>query len=228
MVEGKTKKVEDLGEEVMLHFKDDITAGDGAKHDVLPGKGAICSEITARLMKYLEDKGVKTMFLEFLPPSTLRARKLKMFPLEVIVRFKKAGSFVRRYGGAEGESLPKPLVEFTYKSDALHDPILCVEHVEVLGIAEKSTVEMIGSLALSSAATLRDFFAEKDYELWDLKFEFGLDLAGEIRLGDEISPDTMRLRRAGHIYDKDIYRRDLGDPLEKYRVVLELCRDIAL
>jgi len=89
MKEGKTKIVEEFGSEVVLHFKDDITAGDGAKHDVIKNKGSICCEVTARTMKYLNEKGIYTMFLEYLPPNKLRARKLSMIPLEVIVRFKK-------------------------------------------------------------------------------------------------------------------------------------------
>lgn len=226
--EGKTKKVEDLGSEVILHFKDDITAGDGAKHDVLQNKGAICSEITARLMKYLNEKGVHTMYLEYLPPNRIRARKLKMIPLEVIVRFKKAGSFVRRYGGNEGEDLPSPLVEFTYKSDTLHDPLMCVEHLEVLGITTKEIAQNIIQQAKEAGKYLKEFFEKRSLELWDMKFEFGLDLDGKVCLGDEISPDTMRLRKSGEIYDKDIYRRDLGNPLEKYEVVLKLCQSIDL
>lgn len=226
--EGKTKKVEDLGSEVILHFKDDITAGDGAKHDVLQNKGAICSEITARLMKYLNEKGVYTMYLEYLPPNRIKARKLKMIPLEVIVRFKKAGSFVRRYGGNEGEDLPSPLVEFTYKSDTLHDPLMCVEHLEVLGITTKEIAQNIIQQAKAAGKYLKEFFEKHSIELWDMKFEFGLDLDGKVCLGDEISPDTMRLRKSGEIFDKDIYRRDLGNPLEKYEVVLKLCQSIDL
>lgn len=226
--EGKTKKVEDLGSEVILHFKDDITAGDGAKHDVLQNKGAICSEITARLMKYLNEKGVYTMYLEYLPPNKIKARKLKMIPLEVIVRFKKAGSFVRRYGGNEGEDLPSPLVEFTYKSDILHDPLMCTEHLEVLGITTKEIAQDIIEQAKKAGMYLKEFFESHSIELWDMKFEFGLDLNGKVCLGDEISPDTMRLRKSGEIFDKDIYRRDLGNPLEKYEVVLRLCQSIDL
>ncbi|PHJ14446.1 phosphoribosylaminoimidazole-succinocarboxamide synthase [Fervidobacterium sp. SC_NGM5_G05] len=226
--EGKTKKVEDLGSEVILHFKDDITAGDGAKHDVLEKKGTICSEITSRLMKYLNEKGVHTMFLEYLPPNKIRAKKLKMIPLEVIVRFKKAGSFIRRYGGNEGEELPAPLVEFTYKNDQLHDPLMCVEHLEVLGITNREIALKIIEEAKKAGIHLKEFFEKHGLELWDMKFEFGIDENGQVCLGDEISPDTMRLRKSGEIFDKDIYRRDLGNPLEKYEVVLNLCQSISL
>jgi len=179
-------------------------------------------------MKYLNEKGVHTMYLEYLPPNRIRARKLKMIPLEVIVRFKKAGSFVRRYGGNEGEDLPSPLVEFTYKSDTLHDPLMCVEHLEVLGITTKEIAQSIIQQAKEAGTYLKEFFEKHSIELWDMKFEFGLDLDGKVCLGDEISPDTMRLRKSGEIFDKDIYRRDLGNPLEKYEVVLRLCQSIDL
>ncbi len=228
IVEGKTKKVEDLGNEVILHFKDDITAGDGAKHDVLPNKGIICSEITSRLMKYLNSKNVNTMFIEYLPPNKIRAKKLKMIPLEVIVRFKKAGSFIRRYGGNEGEELPTPLVEFTYKSDQLHDPLMCVEHLEVLDITKREVALKVIEEAKKAGIYLKEFFEKHGLELWDMKFEFGIDENGQVCLGDEISPDTMRLRKSGEIFDKDIYRRDLGNPLEKYEAVLKLCQSINL
>ncbi|WP_448374961.1 phosphoribosylaminoimidazolesuccinocarboxamide synthase [Fervidobacterium sp.] len=230
LYEGKTKIVEisEDGQNVILTFKDDITAGDGAKHDVMSSKGLFCSEITARLMQYLNTKGVNTMFLNYLPPNKIRAKKLKMIPLEVIVRFKKAGSFVRRYGGTEGEDLPSPLVEFTYKSDVMHDPLVCVEHLEVMGIVNKSIAEKIIEEAKKTAMLLKEFFSLHTFELWDIKFEYGVDEDGNICLGDEISPDTMRLRKSGEIFDKDIYRRDLGNPMEKYEVVLNICRSILL
>lgn len=230
LYEGKTKIVElsEDGQSVILTFKDDITAGDGAKHDVLALKGQYCSEITARLMHYLNTKGIYTMFLNYIPPNKIRARKLKMIPLEVIVRFKKAGSFVRRYGGTEGEDLPVPLVEFTYKSDVMHDPLMCIEHLEVLGILSRQHATIIIDEAKKAATLLKELFTLHGFELWDIKFEYGFDESGNICLGDEISPDTMRLRKAGEIFDKDIYRRNLGNPIEKYEVVLNLCRSILL
>ncbi|HCI28676.1 MAG TPA: phosphoribosylaminoimidazolesuccinocarboxamide synthase [Fervidobacterium sp.] len=228
MREGKTKIVEEFGDDVILRFKDDITAGDGAKHDVMENKGSICCEVTARMMKYLNENGIYTMFLEYLPPNKLHARKLTMIPLEVIVRFKKAGSFIRRYGGTDGEDLPSPLVEFTYKNDELHDPLMCVEHLEVLGITTRQVACEIIEEARRSAILLKKFFDQNGFELWDIKFEYGLDQNGRVCLGDEISPDTMRLRRSGQIFDKDVYRKDLGNPIEKYEVVLELCRNISL
>lgn len=224
--EGKTKIVRVTGDYTLLEFKDDITAGDGLKHDVLTGKGSICAETTAILMKYLSEKNIKTHLVEYIPPRTLKVIPLKMFPLEVVVRLKKAGSFVRRYGGVEGEDLPVPLVEFFIKDDERHDPMVCVDHLEILGIATKEQAEKMKETAVKITLALKEFFERANFELWDIKYEFGLDKDGNVVLGDEISPDTFRLRKKGEIFDKDVYRRDLGDPLKKYREVLELCRSL--
>ncbi|ABQ47536.1 phosphoribosylaminoimidazole-succinocarboxamide synthase [Thermotoga petrophila RKU-1] len=224
--EGKTKIVKVTDDYALLEFKDDITAGDGLKHDVLTGKGSICAETTAILMKYLSEKGIKTHLVEYIPPRTLKVIPLKMFPLEVVVRLKKAGSFVRRYGGVEGEDLPVPLVEFFIKDDERHDPMVCVDHLEILGIATREQAEKMKEAAVKATLALKEFFERANFELWDIKYEFGLDKDGNVVLGDEISPDTFRLRKKGEIFDKDVYRRDLGDPLKKYREVLELCRSL--
>ncbi|KAF2960223.1 MULTISPECIES: phosphoribosylaminoimidazolesuccinocarboxamide synthase [unclassified Thermotoga] len=224
--EGKTKIVRVTGDYALLEFKDDITAGDGLKHDVLTGKGSICAETTAILMKYLSEKNIKTHLVEYIPPRTLKVIPLKMFPLEVVVRLKKAGSFVRRYGGVEGEDLPVPLVEFFIKDDERHDPMVCVDHLEILGIATKERAEKMKETAVKATLALKEFFERANFELWDIKYEFGLDKSENVVLGDEISPDTFRLRKKGDIFDKDVYRRDLGDTLKKYREVLELCRSL--
>lgn len=223
--EGKTKIVEIKDGVAYLHFKDDITAGDGEKHDVMSGKGAMCAEITARLMKALKDRGIDNQFIEFIEPRTIKAALLRMYPLEVVVRFKKAGSFIRRYGGEEGEVFAEPLVEFFIKDDERHDPMVCEDHIVLFGIATRDEVEDMKRQAKEIAIALRDIFGSMGYDLWDMKFEFGKADDGRILLGDEISPDTLRLRQSGEIYDKDVYRRNLGDPMEKYKEVLRRCRE---
>ena len=223
--EGKTKIVEIKDGVAYLHFKDDITAGDGEKHDVMSGKGAMCAEITARLMKALKDRSIDNQFIEFVEPNTIKVVPLRMYPLEVVVRFKKAGSFIRRYGGEEGESFAEPLVEFFIKDDERHDPMVCEDHIVLFGIATRDEVEDMKRQAKEIAIALRDIFGSMGYDLWDMKFEFGKADDRRILLGDEISPDTLRLRQSGEIYDKDVYRRNLGDPMEKYREVLRRCRE---
>ncbi len=228
MYEGKTKRVVDVGDGfVVLEFKDDVTAGNGLKHDIMPGKGSICSEITAILMNYLNKQGILTHFVEYIPPNKIKAVKLKMYPLEVVVRFKKAGSFVKRYGGVEGEAFKKPLLEFFLKDDKRHDPMVCCNHIEAMGIATSFEIDDISSSALKAAFILKEFFARCGLDLWDMKFEYGKADNGKIYLGDEISPDSLRLRKDGKIFDKDVYRRDLGDLMAVYKEVLSLCKSIA-
>lgn len=227
-MEGKTKIVEKFDNYVILHFKDDITAGDGKKHDIMKGKGAICAEITAITMKYLNSKGIYTQLLEFIPPNKIKAVSLKMFPLEVVVRLKKAGSFIRRYGGKEGEEFSEPLVEFFIKDDEKHDPMVCKSHLSLFNICSKEQANKIEIEAKKTALELKKFFENIGYELWDMKFEYGIDNKGEICLGDEISPDTLRLRKKGEIFDKDVYRKNIGDPLKKYREVLSKCQNLNL
>jgi phosphoribosylaminoimidazole-succinocarboxamide synthase len=105
---------------------------------------------------------------------------------------------------------------------------MCVEHLEILNITTKKIAYAIMEEARKTATSLKEFFDQKGFELWDIKFEYGLDEEGKVCLGDEISPDTMRLRKSGQIFDKDVYRKDLGNPMEKYEAVLELCRSIDL
>ncbi|ABR31086.1 phosphoribosylaminoimidazole-succinocarboxamide synthase [Thermosipho melanesiensis] len=227
-MEGKTKIVDRFDDYVILNFKDDITAGDGEKHNVLSGKGEICAEITAITMKYLNSRGIYTQFLDFERPNKIKAVSLEMFPLEVVVRLKKAGSFIRRYGGEEGEEFKEPLVEFFIKDDEKHDPMVCKNHLVLFGICSEKQVDEMIDAAKKTASELKKFFGNLGFDLWDMKFEYGVDKDGKICLGDEISPDTLRLRKTAEIFDKDVYRKDLGDPLEKYREVLEACRSLNL
>ncbi|MBT1247596.1 MULTISPECIES: phosphoribosylaminoimidazolesuccinocarboxamide synthase [unclassified Thermosipho (in: thermotogales)] len=227
-MEGKTKIVENYGDYVILNFKDDITAGDGEKHSILAGKGSICAEITAIAMKYLNYKGIYTQFLDFEKPNRIKAVPLKMFPIEVVARLKKAGSFIRRYGGDEGEEIKEPLVEFFIKDDTKHDPMVCDEHLVLFGLCTKEQVKEIKNITKKIALELKNFFEEIGFDLWDMKFEYGLDKNGKVCLGDEISPDTLRLRKTKEIFDKDVYRKNLGDPLEKYREVLNACKSLNL
>jgi len=226
LYEGKTKIVEIRGDEAIVRFKNDITAGDGAKHDIFEGKGSICAELTAITMGYLNRQSIPTHFLDFYPPNTLKVVALRMFPLEVVVRFVKTGSFIRRYGGVEGESFSRPVVEFFIKDDARHDPMVCINHLETLGIASKEQAREMSDTAIRAAELLRGFFQRAGFDLWDIKFEFGLDGNGNVIIGDEISPDTCRLRRKEGIFDKDVYRHDIADPIERYKEVLEACRSI--
>ena len=221
--EGKAKRVIPRSPgEVAIYFKDDATAFNGQKHAQFAGKGELNSQISERLFVFLEKSGVRTHHLGRLDDRTLLAKAAKILPLEVVVRFRVAGSLQKRTGLAENTACEPPIVEMYYKRDDLGDPILNEDHIRLLGAATPDEVQALKGLALDTAGKLRRLFEHAGISLVDLKFEFGRTAAGEIVLADEISPDTCRFRDAktGVILDKDRFRRDLGDLLEGYREVL--------
>lgn len=219
---GKAKSVYEKDEDtVIIEFRDDLTAGDGAKKDTRLGKGALNAEISARLLEVVERRGVKTHFLGFTPPNKFLVKKLEIIPLEVICRNIATGSLVRRYPFKEGQELAPPIVEFGYKSDEYHDPMLNEDIAIALGAATREELEEMRRLTLDVNKILRDFLISKGIILVDFKLEFGRDSEGNLLLGDEISPDTCRFWDAEtrEIMDKDRFRKDLGSVLEYYREV---------
>lgn len=220
--QGKAKSLFPAGPgKFRVVFRDDATAFNGKKKGQIVGKGAVNNQISARLFGYLESQGVKTHFLGVLAPNEMEVRAVEIVPLEVIVRFRAAGSFASRYGLEEGLVLTRPLVEYSLKSDALGDPMIAGEAAVLLGIVTEGEEAQIKSLALKVADLLKDFFTERGIDLVDFKLEFGR-AGGEILLADEISPDTMRLwdLKTGERLDKDRFRRDLGRVEETYQEVL--------
>ena len=215
LYEGKAKVLYREGPDTLrVYFKDEATAFNAQKRGVIPGKGVVNNKVSAALFRYLEAHGVKTHFLE------MRVRRVEILPLEVILRFRAAGSFARRYGLKEGTPLKMPLLEFSLKNDALGDPLICENAVLALGLAGEEELEAVKRTALRVGELLKAFFAERGLELVDFKLEFGR-LGGEVLLADEISPDTMRLwDEKGEPLDKDRFRKDLGGVEEAYREVL--------
>lgn len=221
--EGKAKILTPRSEgEMNVQFKDDATAFNGKKHEVFPGKGALNSEASELLFNYLEERGVKTQHLGRADERTLIARRLTMIPLEAIARFRVAGSLEKRTGLAYGERCEPAVVEFYFKDDSLGDPMLNDDHVELLDLADRDTLATLRALTRSISLELQAVFDRAEIDLFDIKFEFGRDTAGDVVLGDEISPDTCRLRdqNDGAILDKDRFRKDQGDLLEGYRDVV--------
>jgi phosphoribosylaminoimidazole-succinocarboxamide synthase len=149
--------------------------------------------------------------------------RAKRFDLEVVVRNITAGSLCKRLGLEEGLELKPPLVEFFYKNDQLHDPLVCVEHIKLLNLAEDWQVQSMKEMALKTNQVLREFFKEHGLLLVDFKLEFGILPDGSLAVIDEISPDTCRLwdAKTREKLDKDRFRFDLGDLMEGYRRVLE-------
>ena len=217
---GKAKSIytSDKAEELIVVFRDDITAFDGGKKDVIAGKGEFNARVSARLYDLLEGAGVPTHLVALEGPARMRVRRLSMIPLEVIVRNIAAGSLVRNYPFVEGNPLDPPLIVIDYKDDSRHDPMLNDEIILALGLVTRRELEELKMLALRVNGVLRDLFADIGIQLVDFKIEFGRDAAGKIRLGDEISMDSMRLwdSRTGVSLDKDVYRFDKGDVLSTY------------
>jgi phosphoribosylaminoimidazole-succinocarboxamide synthase len=222
LYKGKAKSVYERDEDtVIIEFRDDLTAGDGAKKDTRLGKGALNAEISAKLFEVVEKHGVKTHFLGFTRPNKFLVKKLRIIPIEVICRNIATGSLVRRYPFEEGKALVPPIVEFGYKSDAYHDPMLNEDIALALGAATREELREMRRITLEVNKILQDFLISKGIILVDFKLEFGRSREGELLLGDEISPDTCRFWDAEtrEIMDKDRFRKDMGSILEYYREV---------
>ncbi len=216
--EGKAKKVISLDEgKVIMEFKDDVTAFDGGKKAQFRGKGWLNAQISAHLFRVLEEKGIKTHFIGVAGENRLIVERLRMYPLEVVVRNVVAGSLKRRLPLEEGTELPEPIVELYYKDDSLHDPMINRYHAKILGVSEAELGE-IERIALNVNEILREYFRGRGIILVDFKLEFGKNERGEIVLGDEISPDTCRFWDAEtkKSLDKDVFRFDKGDLINAY------------
>ncbi|MBO7376611.1 MAG: phosphoribosylaminoimidazolesuccinocarboxamide synthase [Clostridia bacterium] len=225
LYEGKAKKVyeTDDPEILVVEYKDDATAFNGKKKGTIAGKGAINNRMSNYLMKLLEKEGVPTHLVEELDERRTSVRRVKIVPLEVIVRNIAAGSFAARYGVDEGVVFSAPTVEFSYKNDELNDPLLADDHVYALGLASKEEIALIRLFALKINEVLRAFWKERGVTLVDFKVEFGRLADGTVILADEISPDTCRLwdSATGKKLDKDRFRRDLGGVEEAYREIMD-------
>jgi len=217
--EGKTKIVfaTDKPDEVVLFFKDDITAGDGKKHDILAGKGRINATVSAKLFQVLESGGVRTHFIKQLSPTELLTKELRMIPLESVCRILAAGHMVGlgKYFQYR-QRLSLPVVEFYLKDDALHDPFLNSYHVQALGLAKSEEIAQMETLTLKASIVLESFFEERKLLLADFKLEFGRDAGGKLLVGDELSVDSMRLwdKETYEILDKDRFRKALPKVFE--------------
>ena len=209
-----------------MDYKDDATAFNGEKRGTIVGKGVINNQMSNRLMRRLEQAGVPTHFVEELSERETLVRRVEIVPLEVIVRNRSAGSFSKRYGVEEGRVFDAPTIEFSYKNDALGDPLINSSHVIALGLAAPEELELIRRYAFRVNEVLSALWASRGITLVDFKLEFGRLADGTIVLADEISPDTCRLwdSATGKKLDKDRFRRDLGGVEDAYAEVMRrLC-----
>lgn len=225
LYEGKAKKIfaAESPEFFIVEYKDDATAGNGAKKGVIAGKGEINNRVTNHLMGVLERAGVPTHFVRELSPTETLVRVVKIVPLEVIVRNIAAGSLAQRLGLEEGTALAQTVLEFCYKDDALGDPLVNEYHIAAMGWASEAELRTIAAYALKINGVLSAYLQSAGIALVDFKLEFGRTPSGDIILADEISPDTCRFWdvRTGEKLDKDRFRRDMAGVEDAYREVLK-------
>ena len=225
LYEGKAKKVFATNDPELLivDYKDDATAFNGLKKGTISGKGVINNQMSNRLMQKLEKAGIPTHFVRELSERETLVKKVAIVPLEVIVRNIAAGSFSKRYGMEEGVVFEQPTIEFSYKNDALGDPLLNTLHARALGLATDTEIEQIKCYAFHINEILKAFWAECGVTLVDFKLEFGRLPDGTIVLADEISPDTCRLwdTKTHEKLDKDRFRRDLGGVEDAYAEIMK-------
>ena len=225
LYEGKAKKVfaTDDPALVIVSYKDDATALDGLKKGTILGKGAVNNRMSDFLFSLLEKEGIPTHFVKELNDREALVRKVSIVPLEVIIRNISAGSFAKRYGVEEGIVFSEPTIEFSYKNDDLHDPLLNSYHALALGLATKEEIETIKTMAFRVNEILKAYFLKLNVRLVDFKLEFGRLPDGKIVLADEISPDTCRFWDAttGEKLDKDRFRRDMGGVEDAYREMMK-------
>lgn len=226
LYEGKGKKLfaTDDANLVIAEFKDDLTAFNAEKKGNEAGKGELNCQISTILFELLEKNGIKTHFVKRLDTQNMLCKKVRIIPIEVVVRNIATGSLTKRLGIPEGNVLSQTLVEFYYKDDALGDPLINDEHCKILGIVnDEQDLEFLKSQARQINAVLKDFFDFKNLRLVDFKLEFGRDKDGHIILADEVSPDSCRLwdKQTNEKLDKDRFRQDLGSVKVAYEEVLK-------
>ncbi len=224
MYEGKAKKVYATEDDSLciVSYKDDATAGNGAKKGTIVGKGVINNRLTNHFMKLLEEQGIPTHFVEEINDRETVVKKVTIVPLEVIVRNIAAGSLSKRIGLPEGVKLGKTVIEYSYKDDELGDPMVNDYHILAMNWATREELDTIADYALKVNDFLSEYLLKYNIILVDFKLEFGKTADGTIVLADEISPDTCRFWDADTMdkLDKDRFRRDMGGVEDAYNEVM--------
>ena len=222
--EGKAKKVfsHEDADKVIIEFKDDATAFNSLKKARFEGKGKLNCQISAKIFELLINSNIPTHFLELKNENTMIAKKIRVIPLEIVLRNIAYGSLCKQTTIKLGSTLAKPLIDIYLKNDELNDPLITKERIELMNIVSAKDLDSIIGLTLETNRILQKFFKNIKLQLVDFKLEFGYDLKNNILLGDEISPDNCRLwdlNQKNDIIvslDKDIFRNDLGGLIEAY------------
>jgi len=231
--EGKAKKVfnhDDL-DRVRIEFKDDATAFNALKKEKFEGKGKLNCLISARIFEILIKKKIPTHFIELENENTMIAKKIKVIPLEIVLRNTAYGSLCKQTTIKPGTLLSKPLIDIYLKNDELNDPLITKDRIELMNILSSHDLELIINLTLKINAILKSFFKNIQLQLVDFKLEFGYDFKNNIILGDEISPDNSRLWDLNQnndtivSLDKDLFRNDLGGLIEAYSEIYRRIND---
>ncbi|MBL6785596.1 MAG: phosphoribosylaminoimidazolesuccinocarboxamide synthase [Rickettsiales bacterium] len=221
LYEGKAKKIFTTNEsdKLVQFFKDDATAFNGVKHEIMNDKGKVNNFISAFIMTKMSENNVNNHFIKQLDNFSQIITKLEIIPLEVIVRNYASGSICKRLGLENGKKFKTPVLEFCYKNDELGDPLINDEHIFMLEIADKEQLDYIKDQAFRVNEVLTEIFDSINITLIDFKIEFGLDKNNKILLADEITPDSCRLwdKTNNQKYDKDLFRLDIGDMIEYYK-----------
>lgn len=229
LYQGKAKKLYETDDPDLLwvEYTDQATAGNGAKKENIAGKAHLNNQITSVIFNLLGRRGIPSHFVRRISDTEQLNRRMTMFPLEIVMRNKAAGSFAQRYGVEEGTVLKRPVLEFFYKSDALDDPFINRDDILALGLASEQDLDIIAAKTREINQALIAIFKAIDVELVDFKIEMGRSSQGIILLADEITPDTCRLwstrnqdQGITHL-DKDIFRRDLGSIIPAYQTILD-------
>ncbi|KRG10605.1 phosphoribosylaminoimidazolesuccinocarboxamide synthase [Staphylococcus sp. NAM3COL9] len=224
LYEGKAKRIFSTGEPEILRveYKDEVTAGNGAKKDFIEGKGRLNNQITSRIFNFIKAQGVNSHFIEQTSETEQLVKSVDIIPLEVVVRNIAAGSITKRLGFEKGHEFDDPLVEFFYKNDDLNDPLITEDHIKLLHIATDDEIAILKESAKEINMILIQLMNKIDLRLVDFKIEFGRTTEGQIILADEISPDTCRIwdKYSDTNFDKDVYREDTGSIIETYQTFL--------
>ena len=222
--EGKAKKIfsHEDSEKVIIEFKDDATAFNALKKARFKGKGELNCLITSKIFEFLIKNGIQTHFIGLRNKNSIIAHKIKIIPLEIVLRNKAYGSICKQTNLTPGKTLEEPLIDLYLKNDELNDPLLTKNRIRLLNIVSDEDLELIENITLSINKLLKNFFLKINLDLVDFKLEFGMNQSGEIVLADEFSPDNCRLWDLNTVdvkmrsLDKDRFRHDLGDLIEAY------------
>ena len=230
LYEGKAKRIFSTAQSDVLRieYKDEVTAGNGAKKDFIEGKGRLNNQITSRIFSLIQDRDINSHFIEQLSETEQLVKSVDIIPLEVVVRNIAAGSITKRLGFDKGHEFESPLVEFFYKNDDLNDPLITEDHMQLLNIASKDEIEKLKDAAITINSVLLELMDDMDLRLVDFKIEFGRSTNGQILLADEISPDTCRIwdKYSDTNFDKDVYREDTGSIIDTYQTFLNKLEEL--